>query len=128
MDLTWDEVLDVLRPLRGTIGEQLKQVDLGAELRKACEALGFTDFRIVADAELPSADREKRYITPRYRQDLAILTTKGTPERLIAGLVHELAVELARVLPAGATITEPVLWADREAFMLTYFMYTEATG
>jgi len=128
MDLTWDEVLDVLPPPSGDVGGKLKKVDLGAELRKACEALGFTDFRMVADAELPTADRKKRYITPRYETDIAILMEKPDPKSLITGLAHELAVEMAGELPAGATITEPVLFASREAFMLSYFMYTEATG
>lgn len=128
MDLTWDEVLDVLPPPSGDVGGKLKKVDLGAELRKACEALGLSDFRIVADAELPTADRKKRYITPRYKTDIAILMEKSDPKSLIADLAHELAVEMAGELPAGATITEPVLFASREAFMLSYFMYTEATG
>jgi hypothetical protein len=128
MDLTWDEVLDVLPPPSGDVGEKLKKVDLGAELRKACEALGFSDFRMVADSELPLLDRKKRYITSRQQMDLVILVEKYTPRSLIAAMAHDLAVEMAGELPAGATITEPILWASREAFMLTWFMYTEATG
>lgn len=123
---TWDETADAVQPVCGNVGALFSTQQLAAQLRAALAELGFVDFRMVAYKDLPRTVRGKRYITPRFSGDIADLAKKCSPAEIVSDQVQALAVELSRSLPAGSTITEPILWASREAFMLSLFMYVEA--